>query len=59
MPEYQLSANIHYHKTGTKLPHESTQHLCPDIIFNQQVLGMHIRGEPLSTTLKVVMALMT
>ena len=56
-PDYQLSADIHSYKAGTKLPDKSTLYLVwLRFFFYQPFLVMHSRGEPLSTTLKVVPA---
>ena len=58
-PWNQLSADIHSHKAGTKLPYESALYLVwPRFFcFKQPHLVMRSRGEPKSTTVKVVTAL--
>ena len=57
MPEYQLSADIHSHKAGTKYPSKLPLHLA-GLISPQLLLVMRSRGEPQSITVKVVTALM-
>ena len=37
-PEYQLSADIHSHKAGTKLPHESALYLVWPRFFKKSTL---------------------
>ena len=55
LPEYHLSADIHSHKAGAKLPHKSALYLVwPRSFFNQPLLVMRRCGEPHLTTLKVV-----
>ena len=57
-PQYQLSAHIHSHKAGTESWYELALYFVPQrfCLQNQPLLVMRSRGEPFSTTLKVVTA---
>ena len=54
IPEYWLSADIHYHKAGAKYPDQFTLYLIGPRCFYQPLLVMRSGGESLATTFKEV-----